>query len=359
MASLFKNKIKYKGKTITYPNWYGCYQDEDGKWQKVKLYTDKDASWSRLQEIQRRSDRRRAGVLTKPMEEAPRPLSEHVADYIASLEQANYDAEHRRIAKWMLEQLVKLGAWTQVADITADSMRRILAKLAHAKKTVAYQNKYITRAKAFINWLIRENRVDYNPLVALKRGKLKGARKTRARRPLEDAAVEGLLTKPRVNRRLAYAFGCLAGLRRSELAGLTWGDLRLDAEVPFIQLRADLTKNDKADALPLHPYILALLKLVPNPEDAQRRIVIPPDMKTMVKDLKSVGFDLADERGLRRDFHALRHTLATNLSRTGCSETNKKAIMRHADESVTDGYSHARLAELAEAIKRLPAPTVS
>jgi hypothetical protein len=79
----------------------------------------------------------------------------------------------------------------------------------------------------------------------------------------------------------------------------------------------------------------------------------------MVKDLRKAGVEFTDEGGRRRDFHALRHTFSTNLDRAGCSHATRKALLRHADTDVTDGYSHARLAELAEAVKRLPVPAAA
>lgn len=81
-----------------------------------------------------------------------------------------------------------------------------------------------------------------------------------------------------------------------------------------------------------------------------------PDMKTMAKDLARAGLTLADDRGRRLDFHALRHTFSTNLDLAGCSRATKKKLMRHAPDDVTDGYTHAELSEMAAVLRRLPSP---
>ena len=50
------------------------------------------------------------------------------------------------------------------------------------------------------------------------------------------------------------------GLRRSEPLALRWGDMRLSAPHPFIQLRAEMTKSKRADVLPLRGDLAELLR---------------------------------------------------------------------------------------------------
>src|SRR6185295_10607092 len=157
-----------------------------------------------------------------------------------------------------------------------------------------------------------------------------------------------------VDRRLKYAFALLAGLRRGELADLRWGDLRLHAPRPFIQLRPEQTKNGNADALPLHPYLLELLAALEPGEAGGRVVATVPDMKTMARDLLAAGIAgksdkpgegvrigpgeyiiIADKAGLRVDFHSLRHCYATGLESTGASRPTLKALLRHAAGDVT------------------------
>ncbi|MDB5324011.1 MAG: site-specific recombinase XerD [Phycisphaerales bacterium] len=207
--------------------------------------------------------------------------------------------------------------------------------------------------------------------------------KKRARRPLSDEQAASLLRAVPADRRIKYAFGLYAGLRRSELADLRWSDLRLnELPHPFIQLRQEQTKNGKADVLPLHPYLVTLLEDIVQGDPSERVVSSVPDMKTMAVDLVRAGVaefttdpnegvavkgekngkrwvKLTDGSGRRIDFHALRHTFATNLDRVGGSTTTRKAFLRHADEGVTERYTHARLIELFNAIRQLPHPQIS
>jgi integrase len=353
MSNLFKITGRDSHKLA---NWYGKVKVADGKRKRVKLFTDKLASERRLTDLQREADQRAAGVRTLAMDFAGLSIQQHADVYLAALQLEKLDDETLRNAKWTLDKLIEWAKWQRISDVTADSMRNVLKMLDGQGKTPSYQNKFIMRAKAFIHWLQREGRIVADPLTNLKRVDERNGKKTRARRALTDAEVSALLNNAPEDRREKYAWALLAGMRRGELADLRWGDLRLNAPRPFIQLRPEQTKNGKADVLPIHPYLLNLLqqRIQGMPETAVVSTV--PDMKTMGKDLKRAGIALADAHGRRADFHALRHTFCTNLDRTGCSFTTKRALMRHSDAGVTEGYSHARLDELYAAIERLPSP---
>lgn len=80
------------------------------------------------------------------------------------------------------------------------------------------------------------------------------------------------------------------------------------------------------------------------------------DVRTLESDWERIGVAFKNARSERLDYHALRHTFQTLLDQTGCSRATKKRLMRHAAEDVTDGYAHAELAEMLEAMKRLPSP---
>lgn len=81
-----------------------------------------------------------------------------------------------------------------------------------------------------------------------------------------------------------------------------------------------------------------------------------PDVETLERDLVRAGFKLTDERGLRLDYHGLRHEFGSRLDLTGCSRATRKKLERRAAQDVTDGYAHAELAEMLTALERLPSP---
>jgi hypothetical protein len=74
----------------------------------------------------------------------------------------------------------------------------------------------------------------------------------------------------------------------------------------------------------------------------------------MKKHLELARLDYENERG-RADFHALRHTLATNLALRNVAPRVAQEILRHSDIRLTmNHYTDASQLPLAEAIRSLP-----
>src|SRR4051812_2939547 len=108
--------------------------------------------------------------------------------------------------------------------MAAASSTLTVAKRDAAGATVSYQNKFIVRAKAFVHAVLPEGRT--NPLKKLKRVREKGATKTRERRAADDPDLRALFALDLPDqRRVAYALAAYNGLRRNELAKLTWADV--------------------------------------------------------------------------------------------------------------------------------------
>src|SRR5258708_6568449 len=106
--------------------------------------------------------------------------------------------------------------------------------------------------------MVKNGRAGVNPLVSVEKVRTEG-RETRERRAF---------TKDEMLRLLAiwgeykavYLMAVHTGLRRSELSALKWGDVVLDAVMPFVQVRASTTKNGKAASFRLHPEVASVLR---------------------------------------------------------------------------------------------------
>ena len=352
--------------------YYGKYK-ERGRWVKVRLFTDKRASEMRLADLQRIAERREAGVVTAEMDHAATPMRQHVDDYLASLARGDASAGHLDIAGRMTRRLLDECGWRHVSDVDDASLNRFIDRV-RAERSTGYANKFIARAKALVHWMIAQKRIGHNPFVGVRQNRKARAATVRDRRPLTPAELVALLTTlPAATgrndqaiyaaavRKLCYAFGSYAGLRRGELTQLLWGDLRLDEPIPFLQLRAEATKIGRADVIPVHPYLAEMLLRRGAGDAGERVAAVVPDPKTIRADLARAGIAATDPtpdgaRQRRVDFHALRHTLSSLLASTGASEPARKAILRHAKTTVNDGYTHASLAETHAALCRVPSP---
>ena len=73
-------------------------------------------------------------------------------------------------------------------------------------------------------------------------------------------------------------------------------------------------------------------------------------------DLEAAGIPYRDESDRVADFHALRHSYITLLSRSGVSPKLAQELARHSDIRLTmNVYTHTGLFDLAAAVDSLPA----
>ena len=147
-------------------------------------------------------------------------------------------------------------------------------------------------------------------------------------------------------------------MRRAELAELLRSDLNLEAEQPFVNVRASTTKNHKQAILALHADLVSelrklLAQLPPNENKLLAHLM--PKMSVFKNDLKAAGIEFLNAEGKRADFHSLRHTLATNLARAGTSPRIAMEVMRRSDiKLTTKTYTDAGLLPVADAVVKLP-----
>ncbi len=353
MRSVFKIRERDGRKSADY---HGKIKLGPGSQRRVKLFTDRTASERELVKLQKEADQRTSGVINSDSQRAGKPLPVLVEEYFSYLATQSSNREHMRISRWMLDRLIELGQWKFFRDITLPSMTLILSKLEGENATASYRNKFIVRAKAFVKWVLPDDMV--NPLAKLKRIKEKGARRTRERRAASADQLHKLfsLSLP-FARRIAYALAAYNGLRRNEVAALTWGRLHLEAPIPFVSLPQKQGSDDSEDSIPIHPYVLKLLKGKGSADESLKLVQAVPDPATLEKDWGRAGVAYVDDKSRRIDFHGLRHTFQTLLDRTGCSRATKKRLMRHAASDVTDGYAHAELTEMLAALSRLESPS--
>jgi integrase len=183
--------------------------------------------------------------------------------------------------------------------------------------------------------------------------------KSQYRRALSQEEIKNLLTNAPHFRAVVYLTAIYTGLRRKELNHLKWGDLHLDGPQPFVCAPASITKNKKEAKLPLRPEVVEAVKSI-RPTDASPFQWVfhgrVPRMRTFQKDLSKAGIVVVDESRRRMDFHALRVTFGTMLSRNQVSLTDAVHLMRHSDPKLTMKiYTDASQLELGDSLAKLPA----
>ena len=302
----------------------------------------------------REKERELAGI-SEPkllLDAAQKPLCGHLADFVADLRSRNKVEHYVDIVETHLLKLFKECNWRLPHDVTADSFIAWRSKQSFAAKT---KHHYQIDCGNFLNWMRRSRRIKSNPLEFVGKIELRG-KQVMARREFTIEEIKRLaaVSGPRW---VVYLTAINTGLRRGELAQLQKADVHLYQDRPFILARASTTKNHKTEPLWLNQEVNdELKKLVgPNENGAEPVFERIPRMEQFKRDLEAAGIPSKDAQGRVADFHALRHTLATNLAAAGVHPVVAKAIMRHSDIGLTMGtYTHTSALALAEAVEKLP-----
>ncbi len=363
MASLVKRTYKFtlpNGTTETreYGHWTIQYRDANGKIKRVKAYADKAASKKLMHDLETARARGEQGLVNPFKAANASAISEHLADYIRHLESSGRDSMYCYIAKQRIQRVIDETGWTALTDITADSFGRWrnaakvnprsvgFRKTKEKKKTASARtlNQYLDTVRAFTNWAAGVKRMPGVPagdgrMIATALagvGKVDGEAR-RKRRALSDDDVVKLLNASPADRAMVYRFAVTTGLRRAELEQLAWGDLRLSATKPYIQLRAETTKAARADRVPV-PAGLAddLRKLKPANATDTDKVFVVPSLYLWKLDLIAAGIPYLDKMDRAADFHAgTRKTLATRMHKSGVPLAIAMRVMRHTDAKLT------------------------
>ncbi len=355
-SHVFKHKRRVNGKIVASRCWYGRYKLPGDLCAKTVALetTDKDVARGRLRKIVARLEREAAGVGVPEhlREAAQKPLAAHVEDFLADLRASGRAEMYQANLRCRLTKLFKDCGWQHLKDVTSDSFMAWRSKQTFSAKTV---NDYLDAANGLMKWMHRAARLEENPLKTVRKVKTAG-QETVQRRALSDDEVQRLL-EVAGPRRPVYLTALNSGLRRAELAALQKGDCLLYGDNAYLKVRASTTKNNKAATIWLNDEVAAELKALVKPganpsEPVFERI---PDMDQFRNDLAAAGIPYVDAQGRRADFHALRHTLATNLARCGVLPRVAMEFMRHSEMRLTNKtYTDVAHLPLAEAAEMLP-----
>ena len=407
MSSLFKPKRTVtdpksgKTKRIAYDSWYGKYADADNIVRKVKLCGDKAASQQMLNELVRKAELGKAGLVDPFASQRKRPLAEHVADFRQHLEAKGNSGQHVALTVARCEAVFSACGFKLLTQLDADKSSNWLKQRRDEGLGITTSNHHLVAVKGFGNWLVRARRLERNPFAHL--SKLNGKVDVRVeRRALESEELSRLieatenseqtfrgLTGP--DRSVLYTLATMTGLRASELASLTLSSFDFKSDPPTVAVEAKSEKSGRGATLPLHPFAVAKLAtwLKSRPPTSATLSIKPQSeplwpgawfnsaAEMFRRDLAEARGDWLKEvppkspeherrdasdfltpentNGETADFHALRHTFISMLASSGVHPKVAQQLARHSTITLTmDRYSHARLVDLNSAVENLP-----
>jgi integrase len=294
----------------------------------------------------------------KIREAAAQPLQALLAGFLKHLEGLKKTPKYIKLTKSRLEELFAACKWKYFRDINVADFDEW--RSSHAEdRSVKTINHYIGHAKTFIYWMEENDmsKEEDNPLKRLKKVSPKG-HETRLRRELTINDIWRLIHIPDEYRGLAYFMAIATGLRHGELRALMWADIHFEAK-SYISVRAATTKTHEKATIPLIPLLAQrLLKFkgkCPNPSGKVFFNGVPR-ARRLKEDLESLGIKYRNELDQYADFHALRHTCATLLSRANVIRKDASEFMRHRDSRQTEEvYTHTNAQNIFGAAEQLAA----
>lgn len=260
-------------------------------------------------------------------------------------------------------------------------------------------SNYLREVRGFLRWLYKRRRVTIDHAAALDGPRIRESELVHPRRALTDAELARLIdaarSRPGIEivtirkgkrrgsrgaavsdaaarmadllgreRATIYLTAASTGLRREELAALTWDMLHSNPQC--LKLPATVTKNGDRATILLHPEVLAALTDWRLALQARLGVgaVMPRSkifrtilaMKVLRKDLELAGVDYFVAGQGYADFHSLRTTFNMRMKSAGLDTITRQQFMRHSDPKLTDvTYMDSSKLPLASELARLPA----
>src|SRR5262249_28967240 len=210
--------------TVKSKCWWAKYRNAAGKWVRESLYVKhKSNAKKELDNRELREEKLKAGIQDRYLEYASLPLAEHVKQWFISLENANTSERRRKDLRERMDKVMESSGWKRLADITPDSVIRVLHELCVSTQT---RNHYLQHIKQFVLWCIPD-RLPSNPLKRLKRANVKTDPRHERRALTDDEAKRLLKTTAESQvirfgidgqrRAMLYELALATGFRRGEI----------------------------------------------------------------------------------------------------------------------------------------------
>ena len=393
------DRIVVESKTYT-----AKYRDADGVTQEVSTgCRDIQAARAVLRDLETRAEKVKAGIVSSVEDRIAKhqrsPIGDHITAYLTKLESEDTSADHRENVSRSLNRIVDYCVFATLADLSRESAERYFAYTKKSGASARTRNLDRSALVAFCNWCIETNRLAANPFAGIKKANEEADRRL-IRRPLTVDEIKRLLdaarrrplietmtirtgknkgqlkakVRPKVRaekerlgfeRALLYACLIYTGLRKSELASLTIGQVVLDAEPPYLVLHAADEKSRRGAHLPLHPELAKGLELWLHEKtriaggtliESEPLLYVPSGLDRIFnRDLQFARIAKKDALGRVVDVHSLRHCHASLLAKSGVAPAIAQKSMRHSDIRLTmDVYTHIEVEEVAGAVSSLP-----
>lgn len=206
---------------------------------------------------------------------------------------------------------------------------------------------YFNKLKACLNKAFKEHVIDYNPADAVQGFRVPDTE----RQYLTIEEVKSLMATeckyPQLKR--AFLFGCLTGLRKSDILKLTWGEVQKFG--PYTRLVFKQKKTGGQEYLDIPD---AAVEYLGSRGDAKSDDLV----FRMFKYSSETSLELrrwALQAGITKDFtfHCSRHTFAVLLLNSGTDIYTVSKLLGHRELATTQIYAHLIDQKKQDAVSRI------
>lgn len=356
--------------------WYG--QGIPGQKGRVPLAVNKDVALQKLAKLCRAGELKSVGLPDDTGTRKVKDLAEHIADFRGWLTAADNTADYVRIASNRVTETCAGCGFTSLDSLDGLAAADWLAtqrKVAATRGTITgtmsitTSNLYMDALNQFGRWLVAEGRLDSNPFARLIRGN-RDTDKRRARRAMKHEEFKKLLNAARKSKKIVYRLSgedrywlyrtaYYTGFRAAALGSLTRESFDFAATPPTVTLATMKNKSRKLKVNVLPPAFAKQLRkyveqFAPNETIWGRGVSMDHGADMVRADLEAadIAFEIPGPDGLLRfDFHAIRHTAATELTRYDLRTAQQ--ILGHSKPSITARYAHRDLNDEADAVGQM------
>jgi integrase len=290
-------------------------------------------------------------------------IKEFLCDKEKTVQSSTIDTYRQQLEAWVRE----LPATYHVLDIGPEDAKGFIYDPGIANAT---QRKRYRHLSVFLNWCEDEWYLEENPI-----NQIQKPRKEDRETPILDPDdIEDLLSAIDKHRKTttdvagrrpdvqwlkdAIIVAMYTGLRRGEIASITWSDVDLESGILSVRNQEGFrTKTGDERSVPLRGRALDRLRKIKRRRERcehDEAVIVDQRGKPIKPDRMTKRFkDFALKAGLdkRISFHTLRHSCASLLSREGVPTRIIQEIMGHSSITTTERYSHIRVDEVADAME--------
>jgi len=284
-------------------------------------------------------------------------LSQEISRFIAYLETQKKFSPHtiRAYMRILKDFADFLQTDISPKDLNTDLMREWIWSIKENKKAVATQAQALACLKSFGKYLVRSTILEHNPAAAIKTPK----KPKRLVSFLSQKEMNAPFNEDENNIRARTVLELLygTGLRISECANLTWGNLNFAEELVrvwgkgskerIVPLTKDSIKwlgkykdSQSKKGVPCFPSNFVFSKNGEKPYNTRK---LYSDIHNL---LRSIGWEG------KASPHVLRHTFATHLLENGANIVTVQKLLGHSNPNTTQIYTHVSAEMLKDSLKQ-------